>query len=85
MFDSFLIIVVAMVLEVMALWTGVCLHWRQSYFTTPPTEPIYIANRAQLKHCKSISDSSNQSASCQCKDKKDKNTDFLYLSDLLYA
>lgn len=69
-FISFLIIVVAMVLEVMALWTGVCLHWRQSYFTAPPTELIYIANRAQLKHCKSISDSSNQSASCQRKDKK---------------
>ena len=48
-----------MALEVMALWTGVCLHWRQSYFTTQ-------GSRALLKHCKSISDSSNQSAHCSC-------------------
>ena len=36
-----MLIIVAMALEVMALWTGLCLHWRQSYFTTPTGRPSY--------------------------------------------
>ena len=37
-----MLIIVAMALEVMALWTGLCLHWRQSYFTTPTGRPSYL-------------------------------------------